>query len=100
MVGRKNRDIPKSFQSFQMAGFIAGHVKTWFYSVTAPDKDSKSVTEPADGQVTTSMKYNPTRTVDLAEAGRAAVAAGLPAVTFLSADDVTSTVGRYLPKNV
>ena len=77
-----------------MAGIFAGHVKTWFYSANKPDEDLNSPTEPADGSVTTSMKYNPTRTVDLVEAGRAAVAAGLPAVAFLSADDVTGTVGR------
>ena len=79
-----------------MAGFFAGHAKTWFFDATKPDGDLKSETEPADGAVTTSMKYNPTRTVDLVEAGRAAVAAGLPAVAFLSADDATRTVGRHL----
>jgi len=79
-----------------MAGFFAGHVKTWFYRADTPDEDLRSTTKLADGSVSTSMKHTPTRTVDLAEAGRTAVAAGLPAVTFLSSDDVTSTVGRHL----
>ena len=89
------QEKPGNIQTIPMAGFFAGHVKTWYYSANQPDEDLNSTTEPADGTVTTSMKYKPTRTVDLVEAGRAAVAAGLPAVAFLSADDVARVLGEF-----
>ena len=62
-----------------MAGTKAGGMPglSWYYRV--PDKDLTPALKP-DFSVSTSMKQTSFRPMDNAEAGRAAIKAGLPAV--------------------